>query len=178
MKKNKKATQTEEPVEIPENNPTEEDTPEVEILDPPGQNNKYDEMLDKYQRLVAEFDNYRKRTTKEMAARYNDGTGHACEALLPMVDNLARALDACPNKEDSFYQGVAMISRQLEGILSELGVQPIPLAPGDTFDPNFHNAVAHGEDENFGTNQVADILQVGYMHREKVLRHSMVRVVN
>ena len=150
--------------------------PECEVLDTP--DSRYNEMLDKYQRSLAEFDNYRKRTIKEMAARYDDGLRSACEKLLPMIDNFERALAACENKEDSFFQGVEMIARQFGAVLNEMGVQEINLEPGDSFDPNFHNAVAHVEDDNFGPNQVAEVLQRGYTHRDKVLRYSMVKVAN
>jgi len=161
-----------------ENQDLQEDQPELEILDAPQQDSKYNDMLDKYQRCLAEFDNYRKRTIKEMSARYDDGIRAACENLLPMVDNFERALDAHEDKENNFYQGVAMIARQFDGILNALGVEAIALEPGDKFDPNFHNAVAHVEDENFGQNEIADILQKGYAHKGKVIRHSMVRVAN
>jgi len=153
--------------------PTEE-TPEV--LDAP--ESKTDEMLDRYQRTLAEFDNYRKRTTKEMFAKYDDGVRSACERLLPLLDNFERALNAHDNKEDRFYQGVAMIARQLDDTLAGLGVEPIALEPGDVFDPNFHNAVAHVEDENLGQSQVAAVLQKGYKHKDKVIRYSMVKVAN
>ncbi|MCL2286653.1 MAG: nucleotide exchange factor GrpE [Firmicutes bacterium] len=156
----------------------EECPEEIEVLDPPNLDLKYKEMEDRYQRSLAEFDNYRKRTIKEMSARYNDGVSYACEKLIPMVDNFERALNACEDKENGFYQGVAMIARQFEGILCDLGVNEIPLEPGDKFDPNFHNAVAHVEDENFGQNEVALVLQKGYIHKDKVLRHSVVKVAN
>jgi len=152
------------------------ESPECEILDAP--DFRYNEMLDKYQRSLAEFDNYRKRTIKEMAARYDDGLRSACEKLLPMVDNFERALAACEDKDDSLFQGVEMIARQFGAALNEMGVQEINLEPGDSFDPNFHNAVAHVEDDNFGQSQVAEVLQRGYTHRDKVLRYSMVKVAN
>jgi len=155
-----------------------EEDQECEILDAPETNSKYNEILDRYRRSMAEFDNYRKRTTKEMSARYDDGIRAACEKLLPLVDNFERALSAHENKDDSFYQGVAMIARQFGNIYGELGILAIELNPGDQFDPNFHNAVAHVEDENFGQNEVAEILQKGYIHKDKVIRHSMVRVAN
>lgn len=157
--------------------PVEQET-ECEILDAPELDTRYEEMLDKNQRLVAEFDNFRKRTAKEMAARYDDGVRAACESLLPMVDNFTRALVAHNNKEDSFYQGVAMIARQLDGILADLGVKPIEIESGCQFDPNLHNAVAHDQDEDFGPNEISLELQKGYTHKDKVLRHSMVKVVN
>jgi len=154
-----------------------EETPEVlDVPDIP--ESKTDEMLDRYQRTLAEFDNYRKRTTKEMLAKYDDGVRSACERLLPLLDNFERALSAHENKEDSFYQGVAMIARQLDDTLAGLGVTPIALEPGDEFDPNFHNAVAHVEDENLGQSQVAAVLQKGYKHKDKVIRYAMVKVAN
>jgi len=171
MKKNKKEEVQEEILEE-----ALEAGQEIEVLDAPNQELK--EVQDRYQRTLAEFDNYRKRTMKEMSARYNDGISYVCEKLIPMVDNFERALGAQEDKEDNFYKGVAMIARQFEGILSDLGINPIELQPGDKFDPNFHNAVAHVEDENFGQNEVADVLQKGYIHKDKVLRHSMVRVAN
>lgn len=174
---NKKEEIEEEIPEALEALPEEE--PECEILDAaPAPDSKYNEMLDRYQRSVAEFDNYRKRTVKEMAIRYDNGIRSATEKLLPIVDNFERALNAHEDVENSFYQGVAMIARQLGGILEELEVQPIMLEPGDKFDPNFHYAVAHVEDENFGQNEVAEVLQKGYLHKDKVLRYSMVKVAN
>ena len=153
----------------------------VEVLDAPDPDNfeaKYNETLDRYQRTLAEFDNFRKRTTKEMASRYDDGIRATCEKLLPIIDNFERALNAHENKEDSFYQGVAMIAKQFDNTLSELGIEPIYIEPDTTFDPNLHNAVAHVEDEAFGQNVIMDVLQKGYIHKDKVIRHSMVRVAN
>jgi len=149
---------------------------EQEVVDSPDV--KYKEMLDKYQRCLAEFDNYRKRTIKEMASRYDDGARAACEKLLPVADNFERALSACDDKEDSFYKGIEMIARQFDNVLDELGVKSIDIEPGGEFDTNLHYAVAHARDENFGENQVAEILQKGYMHKERVIRPAMVKVVN
>ena len=153
---------------------------EVEILDPPSDDtdSKLAEATDRYQRTLAEFDNYRKRTVKEMAVRYEDGMRGTCEKLLPIIDNFDRALNACEDKESKFYQGIAMIARQLSDTLADLGVEEIYIEPGAEFDPNLHNAVAHIEDENFGQNVIADVLQKGYIHKDKVLRHSMVKVAN
>ena len=160
-----------------EDNETNDD---VEVVNAPTQDFevKYTELLDRYQRTLAEFDNYRKRTVKELSTRHDDGLRTASEKLLPMVDNFERALNAHENKEDTFFQGVSMIKRQLEGILNDLGVQVMDLEIGTPFNPNFHNAVAHIEDENLGQSVVAEILQKGYMHKDKVLRHSMVKVAN
>jgi len=139
---------------------------------------KYDETLDRYQRTLAEFDNYRKRTTKEMAARYDDGVRAACLKLLPIIDNFDRAMDVCENKEDKFYEGIALIARQFAGAIAEMGVEEIYIEPGAPFDTNLHYAVAHIEDEKLGQNVVAETLQKGYTHKEKVLRHTMVKVAN
>lgn len=170
---NEKTEQPEIIEETTEENTAETttETPEVEVLDTP-------DFQDRYQRTLAEFDNFRKRTTKEMAARYDDGIRAACEKLLPIIDNFDRALMAHEDKEDTFYKGVAMIAKQFDNTLSEMGVEPIALEPGNNFDPNLHNAVAHVEDDNFGQNEVVDVLQKGYIHKGKVIRHSMVRVAN
>jgi len=162
--------------EILEQEHLEGEQMDCEVLGTP--DSRYNEMLDKYQRSLAEFDNYRKRTIKEMSARYDDGIRAACEKLLPMVDNFERALAACEDRNNSLYQGVEMIARQFSAVLNEMGAQEIELEPGDSFDPNFHNAVAHVEDDNFGPSQVAEVLQKGYTHRDKVLRYSMVKVAN
>ena len=138
----------------------------------------YNEMLDKYQRSLAEFDNYRKRTSKEMMARYEDGMKAAAAKFLPSLDNLERAVHTSENKDDTFYQGIALILRGFEAAFGDMDIKPIELEPGAPFNANFHNAVAHTEDENFGENQVAEVLQKGYMFKDKVLRHAMVRVAN
>lgn len=155
-----------------------EETDDIEVLDSPPERTEADEAMDKYRRCLAEFDNFRKRTTKEMAARYDDGVRAACEKLLPIVDNFERALSSAADKEGNFYKGIEMIARQLEGTFTELGATPIEIEPGTTFDPNLHHAVAHTEDENFGENQVAEVLQKGYIHKERVIRPAMVKVAN
>ena len=138
----------------------------------------YNEMLDKYQRSLAEFDNFRKRTNKEMMARYEEGMKAAATKFLPSLDNLERAIHTCENKDDTFYQGITLILRGLEAAFGDMGIKPIELEPGMPFNANFHNAVAHTQDENFGENQVAEILQKGFMFKDKVLRHAMVKVAN
>ena len=138
----------------------------------------YNEMLDKYQRCLAEFDNFRKRTTKEMMARYEEGMKAAAAKFLPSLDNLERAVHTNENKDDTFYQGIALILRGLETAFGDMDIKPIELEPGAPFNANLHNAVAHTEDENYGDSQVAEVLQKGYMFKDKVLRHAMVRVAN
>jgi len=140
----------------------------------------YKETLDRYTRTLAEFDNFRKRSIKEKAAQYDDGIKATAEKLLPVVDNFERAMlsGESTHADDTFYQGIALIARQFTQTLQDLHIEEIPAKPGDDFDTAIHYAVAHGEDENFGTNQVAQVLQKGYMHKDKVLRYSMVKVVN
>ncbi|MCL2224796.1 MAG: nucleotide exchange factor GrpE [Defluviitaleaceae bacterium] len=139
---------------------------------------KYAEMLDKYQRCLAEFDNFRKRTTKELADRRNDGIRAACEKLLPIIDNFDRALSTAENKEDNFYKGIEMVARQFDTMLDELGVKSIPTEPNSPFDTNLHYAVAHITDESLGENTIAETLQKGYIHQERVIRPAMVKVAN
>ena len=137
----------------------------------------YQALFDRYQRSLAEFDNFRKRTLKEKSGAYDSGVHDTVEKLLPILDNFERALAASEDKEDTFYQGIVMISRQLEGYLADLGVEIIE-GHGVAFDPNLHYAVAHVEDPEYGSNEVIDELQKGYIYKGKVIRPSMVRVAN
>ncbi len=137
-----------------------------------------DENKEKYQRLLAEFDNARQRNDKENKKMYDYGAKDALEKLLPVVDNLERALALVPEEEKgAFEEGVEKIYRQMMDTLSLIGVEPMN-AEGKNFDPNFHNAVIHIEDENFGENIVVEEMQKGYMYKDQVLRHSMVKVAN
>ncbi|CRZ34248.1 molecular chaperone GrpE [Herbinix hemicellulosilytica] len=140
---------------------------------------KIQELTDKILRIMAEFDNYRKRTEKEKAQMFDMGVKSVIEKLLPVVDNFERGLGAVDeaNKDNAIVQGFNMIYKQLMTMLDDIGVKPIE-AVGKPFDPNFHNAVMHSEDENYGENIVAEEFQKGYMYNDMVVRHSMVRVVN
>ena len=137
------------------------------------------ELTDKYQRLMAEFENVRKRTAKEFVQRYDMGAMGVLEKLLPVVDNFERGLQAVAEeeKDSPFVQGIEQIYKQLMGTLDELGVKAMD-AEGKEFDANLHNAVMHVEDEEAGENVVVVELQKGYMYKESVLRHSMVKVAN
>ncbi len=137
------------------------------------------ELNDKVLRQMAEFENFRKRTEKEKAAMFEIGAKSIVEKLLPVIDNFERGLAALSEEEKSsgFAQGVEMIYKQLLTELGEAGVTPIE-AVGKEFNPDFHNAVMHIEDENFGENIVAEEFQKGYMYKESVVRHSMVKVAN
>ena len=140
---------------------------------------KIEELTDRLMRNMAEFDNFRKRSEKEKAQMYDIGVKSIVEKLLPIVDNFERGLGAISDKEKegAFAQGIELIHKQLMTALDEIGVKPID-AVGKEFDPNLHNAVMHGEDESMGTNIVSDEFQKGYMYRDYVVRHSMVKVVN
>ena len=138
-----------------------------------------EELTDKVKRQMAEFDNFRKRTEKEKSQMYDMGAKTIVEKILPVIDNFERGLAAVPedNKEDAFVVGMDKIYRQMLTVLEEAGVKPIE-AVGAEFEPNFHNAVMHVEDETLGENVVAEELQKGYMYRDTVVRHSMVKVAN
>ena len=138
-----------------------------------------EELTDRLKRTMAEFDNFRKRTEKEKSAMFDMGAKTIVEKILPIVDNFERGLAAVPeeNKEDAFVDGMDKVYKQLMKTLEEAGVKPIE-AVGKEFDPNFHNAVMHVEDENFGENMVAEEFQKGYTYKETVVRHSMVQVAN
>ena len=140
---------------------------------------KIEELTDKLTRQMAEFDNFRKRSEKEKSQMYEIGAKDIIEKILPVVDNFERGLDAVKEeeKEDPFVQGMEKVYKHLLTTLEGIDVKPIE-AVGQQFDPNFHNAVMHVEDENFGENVVAEEFQKGYTYRDSVVRHSMVKVAN
>ena len=136
--------------------------------------------LDKYQRTLAEFDNFRKRTIKEKAVMYDDGVRSTIEKLLTVIDNLERAVAVQEGKvdaDDAFFKGVKMTLVQFREILHSMGVEEIK-ALGEKFDPNLHAAVAHEDDESYGENEVILEMLKGYKYKDKVIRHSMVKVAN
>ena len=135
-------------------------------------------MEDKYLRVLAEFDNFRKRTAKEKVGMYDDGIIAAASKLLPTLDNLRRALDAAPSMDDALYKGVDMTLGQLIKAFEELGVEEVPAQPGQPFDPVHHFAVAHTQDEQLEKNVVAEELQKGYVYKGRVVRHAMVKAAN
>ena len=128
---------------------------------------------------MAEFDNFRKRTEKEKSAMFEVGAKSVIEKLLPVVDNFERGLAAVPEEEQgsAFVEGMEKIYKQMLKMLEDMEVKPIE-AVGQPFDPNFHNAVMHVEDEETGENIVIEEFQKGYMYRDSVVRHSMVKVAN
>ena len=160
----------------------ETDTDETTETSEKVENEEADETAketDKLTRQMAEFDNFRKRTEKEKSQMYEVGAKDIIEKILPVVDNFERGLDAVKeeDKEDPFVQGMEKVYKHLLTTLEGIEVKPIE-AVGQPFDPNFHNAVMHVEDENFGENIVAEEFQKGYTYRDSVVRHSMVKVAN
>ena len=140
---------------------------------------KIEELTDRVKRQMAEFENFRKRTEKEKSSMYEMGARDIIERILPVIDNFERGLAVIPEdkKEDPIAEGMEKIYKQIQKVFEEAGVKPIEAA-GKEFDPNFHNAVMHVEDESLGENIVAEELQKGYMYRDSVVRHRMVKVAN
>ena len=130
---------------------------------------------DKYLRMIAEYDNYRKRSAKERESCYADAHADAVTAMLPILDNLERA--AAYTDAAAVAQGVAMILKSFNESFEKLGVKEIE-SLGQTFDPNFHNAVMHIDDEQYGENEIVEVLQKGYVKGDKVIRYAMVKVAN
>lgn len=141
---------------------------------------KIKEWEDKYTRLYAEYDNYQKRSKREKDARYADAVVDVISSILPVADNLDRALASEASSEDAkkILDGVAMVKKQMDEILTKLEVSEIA-AVGEEFDPNVHNAVMHVEDENTADNTVVEEFMKGYKYKDdRVIRHSMVKVAN
>ena len=152
---------TEEVTEAPEVNPWEE---------------KYNAERDAHLRIAAEFDNFRKRTIKEKEASYGNGKADAVAKMLPVYDNLERALNQ--STEDAAYKkGVEMTMNELVKIFTGLGVEIFGNV-GEEFDPNIHNAVMHTEDESLGENVISMVFQKGFKIGDKVVRFAMVQVAN
>ena len=151
----------EEVVETPEANPWEE---------------KYNAERDAHLRVAAEFDNFRKRTIKEKEASYGNGKADAVAKILPIYDNLERALNQ-ETADAAYKKGVELTMNELLKIFGTLGVEVFGNV-GDEFDPNLHNAVMHIDDENLGENVIAQVFQKGFKIGEKVVRFAMVQVAN
>ncbi len=166
MAKKKKEVTPEEVVEE-----TAEETVEVNPFE-----EKYNAERDAHLRLAAEFDNYRKRTQKEKEAAYGNGRADAVEKLLPVYDNLQRALQQ-ETADAAYKKGVELTMTELVKILNGLGVE-IFGAVGDEFDPNIHNAIMHVDDENYGENVICQVFQQGFKLGDKIVRFAMVQVAN
>ena len=173
MAKKKKTPEEQTPVEETVEEILEETAPAEEI-DPFEQ--KYNEEHDSYLRLAADYDNFRKRTIKEKEQSYGNGKADAIEKLLPVYDNLERALNQ-PTEDAAYKKGVEMTMTQLVGILNGMGVE-IYGENGDTFDPNLHNAVMHTEQEDTPENTITQVFQKGFKLGDKIIRFAMVQVAN
>ena len=140
---------------------------------------KIEELTDRLTRQMAEFDNFRKRTEREKSQMYEIGAKDIIEKILPVIDNFERGLAAVPeeSKEDPFVEGMEKIYKQIMTTMEGVGVKPIE-AVGQEFNPDFHNAVMHVEDEEAGENIITEEFQKGYMYHDSVVRHSMVKVAN
>ena len=137
---------------------------------------KYNAEHDAHLRLAAEYDNFRKRTIKEKEASYGNGKADAVAKMLPVYDNLERALNQ-PTEDAAYKKGVEMTMNELVKIFTSLGVE-IFGTPGDEFDPNLHNAVMHTDDESLGENVISQVFQQGFKLGDKVVRFAMVQVAN
>ncbi len=179
MAKKDKNINEETPVEevIPEAEAAaEEAAPEAEAVPETNWEEKYNAEHDSYLRLAADYDNFRKRTVKEKEASYGNGKADAVAKLLPVYDNLERALNQ-PTEDAAFKKGVEMTMNELVKIFTGLGVEIFGEA-GEAFDPNLHNAVMHIENEELGENTIAQVFQKGFKLGEKVVRFAMVQVAN
>ena len=138
-----------------------------------------EELTDKVKRQMAEFENFRKRSEKEKAGMFEMGAKSVIEQILPVIDNFERGLAAVPeeSKADPFVEGMEKIYRQFMDTMDKLNVKPIE-AVGTEFNPDFHNAEMHVEDEEAGENVVVEEFQKGYLYKDQVVRHSMVKVAN
>lgn len=140
---------------------------------------KIEELNDRLLRNMAEFENFRNRSEKEKTAMFEIGAKSVVEKILPVVDNFERGLAAVTedDKDSAFVKGMEAIYKQFSTVLEEIGVVPIE-AVGKEFDPNLHNAVMHDEDDSMEANTISEEFQKGYMYKDSVVRHSMVKVVN
>ena len=168
-----------EAAEEDEDTAGEETSEEEDGEEDPDGGKKIEELTDRLTRQMAEFDNFRKRTDKEKSQMYEIGAKDIINKILPVVDNFERGLAAVPEEEkkNPVLEGMEKVYKQLMTTLEEIGVKPIE-AVGQEFNPDFHNAVMHVEDEELGENIIAEEFQKGYTYHDSVVRHSMVKVAN
>lgn len=174
---NEEQVKEEEVKEEPTVSETPETEPAPEATAPDAAAEELAKLKDTYLRTLAEYDNYRKRTTKEKEQAFGRGVCDAVEKILPVVDNFERALAQVKDPEDGFVKGVTITYNQMMTALAKIGVTPID-ALGQSFDPHFHMAVMHVEDENAGENEIVEVFQTGYMYKDSLLRPASVKVAN
>lgn len=172
-KENQNVEIKEEAVETAETEEVKELTEEEKLTE------ELNTQKDKYMRLYAEYDNYRKRTQSEKVAIYADATAKAVEEILPIADSVTMALSQFADKDvpPEFSKGIELIANQLKASFDKMGVESFG-AVGDEFDPNLHNAISKIEDESMGENTLAQVYQIGYKLNDKIIRHAMVVVAN
>ena len=175
----KEEEQTKEPVDEAPEAAEDDENASKEDSGKDKKDEKIEELNDQLLRNRAEFDNFRKRTEKEKTQMFETGAKSIIEKVLPVMDSFERALDTVPDdeKENPFVDGMNKVYKQMATMLEEAGVTVIE-AVGKEFDPNIHNAVMHIDDDSFGENEIVEEFQKGYMYRESVVRHSMVKVAN
>lgn len=138
---------------------------------------EYEEHKQQHLRVLAEYDNFRKRTAAEKTLIYNNAVSDTVQAILPIADNIGLALNQENASAEDMRKGVEMIEAQIEAAFEKLGISPVGQV-GEAFDPNLHNAVAHIDDENLGENVISAVFQKGYKLGDRVVRHAMVQVAN
>lgn len=174
-----KENSKEEVLEFPEDDgsegseeTSEEDSKEAELA----------ELKDRYMRLLAEYDNFRRRTQKEKEAIYADAISEVVKEWLPLVDDIERAVASTENMDENSVEkvaeGIKLIGKQAVNVLNKIGVEEIEGKEGETFDPNLHEAVMHVEDDSLGEQEIAQVFQKGYTCKGKVIRHTVVKVAN
>ena len=169
------------PPEAPEEEAKQEEAKleEAKPEEKPAGEKKPDELAalnDRYLRICAEYDNFRRRSQKEKDALYGDIRANTLKAFLPVYDNLVRAL-AQPTEDEAYKKGVEMIMTQFNSIMEKMGVTPMDCL-GKKFDPAFHNAVMHVDDADKGENEIVEVFQQGFVMGDKIVRHAMVKVAN
>lgn len=159
-----------------------EEVNEAEVEEDPETEDKAAELEKKYMMLYAEYENFRKRTAKEKEQLYADAVADVSESWLQVVDNLNRALESTKDINESNYEqirtGIEGIAKGANDIIAKLGIEEIPAERGMAFDPNFHSAVMHVEDDSLGEQEIAQVFQKGYIYKERVIRHAVVQVAN
>ncbi len=161
--------------------PSQENAPEAEAEQEPSETEKLQAELaaqkEQYLRVLAEYDNFRKRTQNEKAAIYNNAVSDTVQAILPIADNIERALSQENASAEDMRKGVEMIESEIKAVLEKLSITAIGEV-GEAFDPNLHNAVAHVDSEELGENVISAVFQKGYLLGDRVIRHAMVQVAN
>lgn len=177
-KEQEKVPETEQPAEEPkEEKRDKKKKPDKNLEALEKLREEFDAHKQQHLRVLAEYDNFRKRTQTEKASVYNNAVSDTVQAILPIADNIGLALSQENASAEDMKKGVEMIQNQIDAAFEKLGVKAVGQV-GETFDPNLHNAVAHIEDESLGENVISAVFQKGYMLGDRVVRHAMVQVAN